>query len=1164
MRSIYLVIRSFLILSVALLCSSLLCYAQKADSIRVSSFHESIFEFFSTDTTLRLQHEFIVNGSEQVLLDSVRLNSGTDYLFDTRFGILKLQASSIGSTAKDTTHKKLIVRYQAFPFSFKQKYQHRIPIIKVDTSTGEQIKVFQPSKPFSLDDFFGSNLQKSGSIVRGFTIGTNRDLSLNSGFRMQMSGNITNDVQVVAALTDENTPIQPEGTTQTLQEVDKVFVELQGGNFGATLGDFTMSLSGSEFGNVNRKLQGARGEARFQTESLNGDLSVAGAVTRGKFTTNQSQGIDGVQGPYRLTGRNGERAIIVIAGTERVYVNGEQMTRGEINDYVIDYATGEITFTPRRLISKASRIVVDFEYTDRQFSRSLIAATTGAQFFTDKWSLHANIIRESDDQDSPIDVTLSDADKDTLRQAGDDRLKATRSGVEFVEPGRGQYRLVTDSTGTYYQYAPQDTLNAVYSISFSFVGDGKGDYDRISIGQYKYVGSMKGRYLPIRFLPMPQAHTLSDVALKGIITDNLQVTGEYALSNFDANRFSSLSDGDNSGSAVKFALQFTPKSVKFGGMDLGSFDLRLRDRYVGKRFVAIDRTNEVEFNRKWNIEDSTMVDEEIREAELSYQPVNFLNVNGGYGRISRGATFSSNRYTASSQIFGEKLPKVNYNLEVIQSNNTINDNAGSWIRHRAFAEHQAGIVTPALRYEGEVFRNRGQRADTLKQGSFRFHEIIPRVSLAGFGRMSFVAEFGWRWDDSLTVGLLRRSSNSFTQHYGWQLQEWKTLSTNLDLTIRDRKFTQEFKQRNNEDVETILLRSQTRFNPLNRGVESDWLYEIATERGAKQERIFQQVPKGTGNYMYIGDANNNRIIDAPDFQLSRFDGDFIALSVPLDDLVPVIDLKASARVRLNLSRMLTSGTWYGKVLSTLSSETYFRVEEKSTEQDRKQIYLLHFSKFLRDEATLSGSHLISQDVYFLENNPSVSVRLRFSQRRGLTQFALLNERSFTRERSIRLRWHLVQEISNQVDFVERSDDLSSSQQNNRIRQVMSKNISTDIGYRPAQNIELGFKIGVGRASNGDTTTVDLNDQSIRLVYSFEGKGQARLEFTREEVRFDKPLVFVPFELTNGRRAGRTLLWRLGFDYRVTKFLQGSFFYDGRSEAEQKPIHTANAEVRAFF
>ena len=1147
--------------------------AQAPGSIHASSFHQSTFSISARDTLIRLPNQFIISGTEAILLDSVLLEGGRDYIFDVRYGTLTIKGNSITSLFPDSTARHiLVVRYQSFPFSFKPSYQHREPVMRVDTATGQQIKVAKPAAKFSVDDLFGSNLQKSGSIVRGFTVGSNRDLSLNSGFRMQMSGRIADDVDVVAALTDENSPIQPEGTTQTLQEIDKVFVELRSTNMSATLGDFDFNVSGTEFGGINRKLQGAKGVAAYRTEELNGDLVLAGAATRGKFTTNQFQGLDGVQGPYRLTGRNNERTIIVIAGTERVYIDGEQMTRGEINDYIIDYANGEITFTTKRLVTAASRINVDFEYSDRQFNRSLLAVKSGTNFLNNRISFNAAFFRESDDENSPIDVALSDQDTDTLRAAGDDRFKAVRSGVDIVGSGKGQYVSkdtilnVSGSPDTIriYSYAPEDTANAVYTITFTYVGPGNGDYNKVSIGHYQFTGIKQGSYAPVRFLPLPQSHSLMDFDLGTRIFDNLKLVGEYAFSNFDANKFSDRGDEDNAGSAVKFGMQFSPNDVRIGQTTIGSFDVSLKERFVGKRFVPIDRTNDIEFNRKWNIVDSSNLDEEIREGSLTYLPIKPLAICGGIGWIKRGDSFSTNRYTAATHLAGDSLPKVDYDLEVIRSTNHLSDLSGSWFRHRGNASYTAGIFTPAFRYEGEVLRNQGLAVDTLRQGSFRFNEVAPRLSIENISSMSFNFEYGLRWDDSLFSGKLERASKTFTQRYGWQLQEWNALSSTFDLTVRNKKFTEAFHLRNNSDIETILLRSQTRFNPLNHGVESDWFYEVATERSAKLERVFQHVQKGTGNYIYLGDMNHNNIVDDQDFQLTRFDGDFIVVTVPTDNLIPVIDVKASTRFRVTFSKIFTSQNSFEKTLSALSSETYFRVEEKSSEPDTREIYLLHFSSFLNDQTTLAGSNLISQDVFIQENSPEFSARFRFLQRRGLTQFALQHERTYNREQSVRIRWQLVKEISNQVEFTHKNDNLLATQISNRSRFIISNSLSFDWSYRPEQSVELGFKFGVGQATNFDTTMADLNDQSLRLVYSFEEKGQTRVELSREEVNLDRGGIFLPFELTNGKVAGKTWLWRFGFDYRITQYIQASVSYDGRSEGGGSPIHTARAEVRAFF
>ena len=107
---------------------------------------------------------------------------------------------------------------------------------------------------------------------------------------------------------------------------------------------------------------------------MKGEIQAIWSTSKGKFRSQFIPIREGVQGPYRLEGDTSERFIIVLPGTERVYIDGQLQERGFDADYIIDYTTAEITFTPSRLVGSDSRVRVEFEYTTNQYTRSLLAA----------------------------------------------------------------------------------------------------------------------------------------------------------------------------------------------------------------------------------------------------------------------------------------------------------------------------------------------------------------------------------------------------------------------------------------------------------------------------------------------------------------------------------------------------------------------------------------------------------------------------------------------------------------------------------------------------------------------------------------------------------------------------------------------------------------------
>lgn len=1106
----------------------------------------------------------IIPSSEKIILKRKTLSTH-DYSFNFSTGSFSL-SQNLNYSLLDT----LFVTYETVILKLNREYKRRSLVFQYDDKILDTIRASKRvTEPLTVESIFGKDLQKSGSIVRGFTIGTNRDFTLNSGLRLQLSGKLSDDIDIVAALTDENTPIQPEGNTEKLEELDKVFIELKHPNAVGTFGDYELNLRGNEFSSITRKLQGLKGD--FTYGATKGTIAIAGS--RGKFNTNQFNGLDGNQGPYRLTGINNERAIIIIAGSERIYLNGEELKRGENKDYIIDYSNAEITFTPKRLITSVSRISVDFEYTDQSFRRNFFGADFSTKLFDDKFKIGIGYLSEGDDENSPIEYSFTDSELAILRSAGSDRNAAVKSGISLALPDstgkiQGVYTridtLINSQQFTYYKYLP-GAVTSIYNVSFSYTGSGNGDYTKESLGKYRFVGLKNGSYLPLIYLPMPELKQLGNISIAANILEGIDISAELSGSMWDKNKLSTIDDENNFGYARSLLLEMKQREIKISNSSLGKIGFTLKDRFVDGRFSSLDRINEVEFNRGYNLPLLIAADQTLRELSLNYSPVQNSYWNTKYGYLKQGDNFSSNRIFSQIKFGDANNYQIESALDYVSSINiAINSD---WIRNNGKAFYTVGSFKPGFEYLYEDKTEKSFNSVLLLPTSLKIIEVVPYIEFNLSPSFDAKASFSLR-DESIPLnGMMTNQYSAIIQQLQLNFRGVKEISTSLTMSLRNKKYSEEFRKKGFGDNETVLLLSQSRFNFWNGFITGDLYYQAATEQSSLMEKVFLKVPKGSGNYIYLGDLNYNGISEENEFQITAYEGDFILLTVPTEKLYPVIALKSNTRWRIDFNKIITGEDFWVNLLKPISTETSFRIEENSKDPKTINIYMLRLSKFLNDSTTINGSQLFQQDVNLFQNSNELSFRFRITERKSLNQFSGGTENGYFRERGLRIKFRMMEEISNQSEYINQVDNLISPVTSNRARLVTRNNISTDFSYRPQREIEIGLKIEAGRSEDFhriSPSVIDLNSISFRANISFENLGRLRIEAERIELISSSNSANLPFEMTRGNAIGKNYFWRIYFDYRVSSFVQTSFSYDARVQGASRVIQTMRAEARAYF
>ena len=787
-------------------------------------------------------------------------------------------------------------------------------------------------------------LNVTGSLSRGVTIGSNQNAVTNSNLDLQITGKLSDKVSIRASIQDNNLPLQYGGYSQKINEFDQIFIELFADNWSIRAGDIFLENRNRRFLNFNKKIQGLSTKYNFENTNSKTTIEVAAALARGQYTRSSFKGQEGNQGPYKLKGNNGQLYILIVSGSEKVYVNGILLTRGEESDYVIDYNSGEIRFTPKYPITSNMRIEIDYQYTDRNYTR--FVGYGDVQHQNKNWTLGITVLSESDLKNQPLQQSLSKEQIEILEKAGNNsnKMVAPSAYRDTYSENKILYKKIEDAfNSTYFQFSnnPDDEL---YQVTFSFVGANNGDYrlkNDQAIGKiYEYVapinGIAQGSYSPIIRLVAPIKTTIATFNAKYNPSEKTDFSTEVAFSNYDANLFSPLDKDQDKG----WAANLKGKQRLWTGKNEEQLNFFTDIQFINQNFHSLENLFSTEFYRDWNLY-TIKGNQSILSGGFQFIIPSSADLNYAFEQMNYGSEYSATRHRLTGS-----FDNNNWSL---QTQNSIMKSTGSHTKTSFLQNNITSKYKWQQQYVGvkahfEQNKDENQTNQLLSPLSHRYSKY-DFFTGKQFNERQFI-EIGYQHglNDSLQNNRLEQFSKSYTYYIKSQILKTDTRDLNVYANYRTMQYNQGDKPTENTVNGFVMYRDQF----VNGFLQTHTLYEISSGTIAQQDYTYIEVEAGLGQYMWI-DYNHNGIQELEEFEIATSPdvAKYVRLYLPSQVFIPTHQNKITQTITINPAAIWKNKNGIRGILSHFYNQTSYIVDRKDLR--KKESFSLNPFRVITDQ-----------------------------------------------------------------------------------------------------------------------------------------------------------------------------------------------------------------------
>lgn len=1066
----------------------------------------------------------------------------------------------------------LLVCYQVFPISFHHKYQNRsLAIYDSNAIFKDPVK---ESNTLQREELFSTEgLYKSGSISRGISFGNNQDVFVNSALNLNMDGKLTDDIFIRAAITDQNVPYQPEGNTQQLQDFDNVFLQIYNDNFSITGGDVVFKNGESNFLRYYKNVQGGIADLSYNIGNSEATTSAGFSVAKGKFASVIIDAVEGLSGPYRIPGPDAQRFLLILANSERVFIDGEQLTRGFDNDYIIDYNSGEITFTNKVLITQFTRIRVDYEYSDQNYSRSISVGSHEQSI--GKLKIGVSAYSEQDNENRPLLFDLTDDDKVYLSSIGDSLELATTTTVDSVGYSEDLilYKKVQiiDNDGNahqVYQYSTNPD-SAVYKLSFSEVGYGNGDYELLQSNTngrvYEWVspvnGVRQGRFSPVSRLATPNKKQMVTVQAGYELSDYERVYSEVAFSDQDVNLYSEIDNDDNKGYAIKSGIRSEGRSVGF----LNDYKLKAYADFEidHKNFTAIDRFRYIEFDRDWNFDpntDSRKIEDKIVNAGVGVEKDNNNLFFYDFTHRMRGPQVNGFQHRVKADY---RLGILQWRTSYFDMSNDMENGTASWKRYSADFSINQKYIVPGYKYAADHNMISDAETDSVSFSSMYFDEHSFYVRNGADADVDFELRHSLREDQSPQNGEIEEFSYS------------ETTTFNLSKSFENQTVKGVFIYRNldnkliDETEETVSGRIDWAANLFQNHIRSELTYAIANSQELKREFVFIKVPGGEGTHTWR-DLNDDGVQELGEFfeAINVDERNYAKIFTPSNEFVTAYQNLFIYRINIESPRNWRQSAGIKKFISKFSNNTSWSSDKKITD-DNLNSRLLAFAEDIDQRDVLSDRTALRSTVFFNRANPVYGLELSYFDNAHKQFLSNGFESRSSTEYSSNLRFNIARQYSVNLYSKKGNKEVLSDFLMDRNYLLEIYQLSPQVSWQPSSSFRLTLQYKYTEKNN------ILNDESNESALLDEILGEVRLNKAVKST-FSAQLRYVNidfegeenssigYDLLDALRPGTNITWMVNWQQKITNGLQLNLSYNGRKSESNDPVHVGRVQVSALF